>query len=84
MREIESLGDLDAVLEEGTGYLAGLCPQGLDLTARADLLLGYPGYGGMLLGCRAPAALVDHLVRTGALVFPTVPGLPFDPHRVHL
>jgi hypothetical protein len=37
-----------------------------------------------VLGCRAPAALLDHLVDTGALVFPVVPELPFDPYRVGL
>ncbi|MBD0293472.1 MAG: LOG family protein [Jiangellaceae bacterium] len=84
MREIESIADLDAVLAEGTGSLAGLRVQGLDLTPRGDQLLGYTGYGGVLLGCQAPAALLDHLVETGALVFPPVPELPFDPYRVRL
>lgn len=84
MREIESLADLDAALAEDRVSLAGLRLQGLDLTERADLLLGYAGDGAVLLGCRAPAALLDHLVDTGALVFPVVPGLPFDPYRVRL
>jgi predicted Rossmann-fold nucleotide-binding protein len=84
MREIESIDDLDAVLEEETGSLAGCRLQGLDLTASADRLLGYTGYGGVLLGCRAPAALLDHLVDTGALVFPVVPELPFNPYRAGL
>jgi hypothetical protein len=60
MREIESIEDLDVVLKEETGSLTGLRLQGLDLTARADQLLGYTGHGGVLLGCRAPAALLDH------------------------
>jgi predicted Rossmann-fold nucleotide-binding protein len=84
MREIESLADLDAALAKGRASLAGLRIQGLDLTPRADLLLGYAGDGVVLLGCRTPAALLDHLVETGALVFPVVPGLPFDPYRVRL
>jgi predicted Rossmann-fold nucleotide-binding protein len=84
MSEIESLADLDAVLSQERGSLAGLRLQGLDLTTRADRLLGYPGDGAVLLGCRAPATLLDHLVSTGALVFPVVPGLPFDPYRVGL
>jgi hypothetical protein len=84
MREIETIDDLDAVLDENTGSLAGLRLQGLDLTSRADRLLGYTGYGGVLLGCRAPAALLDHLDETVALVFPIVLGLPFDPYRVRL
>jgi predicted Rossmann-fold nucleotide-binding protein len=84
MREIESIAELDDLLADGTGSLAGIRLQGVDLTARADELLGYTGYGGVLLGCRAPSALLDHLVDTGALVFPVVPELPFDPYRVRL
>ena len=84
MSEIESLADLDAVLSQGRASLAGLRLQGLDLTTWADRLLGYAGDGAVLLGCRAPAALLDHLVSTGALVFPVVPGLPFDPYRIGL
>jgi predicted Rossmann-fold nucleotide-binding protein len=84
MREIDTMDGLDAVLNQETGSLAGFRLQGLDLTPRADRLLGYPGHGAVLLGCRAPAALLNHLVDTGALVFPVVPELPFDPYRVGL
>lgn len=55
--------------------------QSVDLTDRSAALLAAETSGTVFLGCRmAPEAAAK--VRTdGAIVFPPVPGLPFDPYR---
>jgi predicted Rossmann-fold nucleotide-binding protein len=37
--------------------------------------------GSVFLGCTFEAATEDWLHRNGALIFPTLPGVPFDPYR---
>lgn len=84
MHEIESLDALAEVLADGRTSLQGLRIQGVDLAPLAPRLAQTTGDGAVLLGCTAPPQLLHLLVRSGALVFPVVPGLPFDPYRVSL
>ncbi|GAA5038566.1 LOG family protein [Streptomyces siamensis] len=79
-REIESLAEFDEVVAAGRS-LSGFRVQAVDLTARTKTLLSVDSAGAVFLGCpMAPEAAAA--VRTaGALVFPPVPGLPFDPYR---
>ncbi|MEU6735076.1 LOG family protein [Streptomyces physcomitrii] len=78
--EIESLAEFDAVLAARSS-LAGLRVQAVDLSARTPALLDVPVEGAVFLGCAMEAAADSRVRAAGALVFPPVPGLPFDPYR---
>jgi predicted Rossmann-fold nucleotide-binding protein len=81
--EIETLGQLDALLASGTA-LAGTRLQGLDLAAREDELLRRDVRGAVVLGGVLTDRLDAHLRAGGALVFPAVTGAPIDPYRARL
>jgi predicted Rossmann-fold nucleotide-binding protein len=79
-REIESLADFDEVLAR-EGSLAHRRVQAVDLTARTEVLLGVDATGAVFLGCPMAEEAATAVRAAGALVFPPVPGLPFDPYR---
>ncbi|MFD8260313.1 LOG family protein [Streptomyces griseoluteus] len=78
--EIESLAEFDAVVA-AHGTLAGFRVQAVDLTGRTEDLLRLDPTGAVFLGCPMHPGAAAHLTAHGALVFPSVPGLPFDPYR---
>jgi predicted Rossmann-fold nucleotide-binding protein len=81
--EIERIEDF-AALVEGQSPLRGAVVTGLDLRRRSTLLSSAQVAGCVFLGCRmSPVQAVDLIARR-ALVFPTVPDLPFDPWRRRL
>ncbi|MEV6293706.1 LOG family protein [Streptomyces sp. NPDC004059] len=79
-REIESLAEFDEVVAEH-GTLAQYRVQAVDLTDRTDVLLTTDTTGAVFLGCPMDAEAAAGVRASGALVFPPVPGLPFDPYR---
>ncbi|QNP69907.1 LOG family protein [Streptomyces roseirectus] len=79
-REIESLAEFDEVIATA-GTLAGYRVQAVDLTARTDALLRADTTGAVFLGCPMTPEADTRVRAAGALVFPPVPGLPFDPYR---
>jgi predicted Rossmann-fold nucleotide-binding protein len=79
-REIESLAEFDEVVAE-QGSLARYRVQAVDLTARTSALLRLDTTGAVFLGCPMTPEAAAHVRSAGALVFPPVPGLPFDPYR---
>jgi len=81
-REIETLEELDAALAGGGA--AGAVLQGLDLRGREAALRGADLRGTVLLGCRLAPGSGGELVARGALLFPELPGLPFEPFRPRL
>ena len=79
--EIETLAEFDDLVARGAASLAGLHLQSVDLSGRADVLARLEVSRAVFLGCRfAPGSEADVRAR-GALVFPSVPDLPFDPYR---
>ncbi len=78
-REIETLAEFDRVLETGT--LSGYRVQSVDLTGRTTALLGTPTSEAVFLGCRIEPEAAASVRAGGALVFPPIPDLPFDPYR---
>ncbi len=87
MIEIESLAELDRALAEARalgGSMSGWQVQDLDLTGREDLLLRLDARGALFLGCTLTAAAAERLRAGGALLFPRVPDVPFDPWRAFL
>ena len=77
--EIESLEEFDAIARSGS--LAGFRVQSVDLTGRTSALLAARSEGAVFLGCRMEPDAAAAVRAGGALVFPPVPDLPFDPYR---
>ncbi|WP_351223566.1 LOG family protein [Streptomyces sp. NPDC002133] len=77
--EIETLEEFDQVVARGT--LAGHRVQSVDLTARTFALLSADSTGALFLGCRMEPDAAAKVRSEGALVFPPIPDLPFDPYR---
>jgi predicted Rossmann-fold nucleotide-binding protein len=81
--EIETLADFDAHIARAR-RLNGWLLQSLDLTGRTEALLAVDPHGAVFLGCLLSPAAEIHLRRSGALLFPRLPDLPFDPYRAGL
>lgn len=81
-KEIESLDDFDGVIRSGS--LSGYRVQAVDLTTRSVALRSVPVRGAVFLGCAMEPDAAARVQEAGALVFPRVPGLPFDPYRARL
>jgi predicted Rossmann-fold nucleotide-binding protein len=79
-REIESLTEFDEVVS-AHGTLAHCRVQSVDLTGRTDVLVTLDSAGAVFLGCPMTPEAAAKVRSTGALVFPPVPHLPFDPYR---
>ncbi len=87
MIEIESLAEFDEVAARavrGRRSMAGWQVQDLDLTDREDVLAQLDPHGALFLGCTLSDAAADRLRDGGALLFPSVPDVPFEPWRAHL
>ncbi|MET9955677.1 Rossmann fold nucleotide-binding protein [Streptomyces sp. NPDC006339] len=82
-REIHSPAEFDAVLA-AHGSLAGYRIQSVDLTDRTFALLTAGAAGAVFLGCALQPEAAAKVRADGALVFPPVPDLPFDPYRARL
>ncbi|MFG3190869.1 LOG family protein [Streptomyces omiyaensis] len=82
-REIHTLDEFDASLAR-PGGLAGQRVQSVDLTDRTFALLASSTAETIFLGCRMEPEAAAKVRADGALVFPPVPGLPFDPYRSRL
>jgi predicted Rossmann-fold nucleotide-binding protein len=79
--EIESLEEFDALVGGGSTSMNGWRIQSLDLRGRTTVLLTLDPAGAMLLGCSLSERAERHLQAHGALVFPAVPDVPFNPYR---
>ncbi|QCX79442.1 hypothetical protein C9F11_29235 [Streptomyces sp. YIM 121038] len=82
-REIETLAEFDEVVA-AHGSLAGYRVQAVDLTGRTDALLAVDTTDTVFLGCPMHEDAAARVRASGALVFPPVPGLPFDPYLARL
>ncbi|MFE2053342.1 LOG family protein [Streptomyces sp. NPDC059459] len=82
-REIESLAEFDRVVS-AHGTLAHYRVQAVDLTARTDALMSADPTGAVFLGCAMDPGAAARVRAAGALVFPPIPGLPFDPYRARV
>ncbi|GHG58052.1 hypothetical protein GCM10012320_31470 [Sinomonas cellulolyticus] len=79
--EVESLEHFDEVAAHADGTMAGWHVQSVDLTERSAVLKSLDPSGAMFLGCLLQEGMEQSLRVRGALVFPIIPGLPFDPYR---
>lgn len=78
--EIETLEVFDRHLT-GVRRLNGWFVRSVDLSGRAAALSQVDASGAVFLGCTFTDHLETVLRRSGALIFPRLPDLPFDPYR---
>ncbi|MFL6160421.1 MAG: LOG family protein [Marmoricola sp.] len=88
LTEIETLDEFDQALADGLSRLRGWHLHSVDLRERGTELSRVVVAGAVFLGCRfadgdGPGSETD-VRRRGALVFPGVPDVPFDPYRGEL
>ena len=81
--EIESVDEFHAHLSR-TGSLSGCYIQSVDLTEQAAALRTAEVRGAMFLGCTFAPGSEAEIEARGALVFPALPDLPFNPYRTGL
>ncbi len=77
--EIETLAAFDQVVAGGP--LTGYRVQSVDLTDRTEALLATEAAETVFLGCPMSEEAEAKVRADGALVFPPVPNLPFNPYR---
>jgi predicted Rossmann-fold nucleotide-binding protein len=82
--EIESLAAFDAHLRTRPGDLKACRIQAVDLVERGWELRSADVDDAVFLGCALSESVTADLRQRGALVFPQVPHLPFDPYRARL
>lgn len=78
--EIETLREFDEVVA-AQGTLDGFRIQSVDLTDRTRALIDHATARTVFLGCPMTPEATAKIRQDGALVFPPVPDLPFDPYR---
>ncbi|MFD9029837.1 LOG family protein [Streptomyces sp. NPDC059567] len=81
-REIHTPAEFDAAVTQGS--LLGYRIQSVDLTDHTFALLSASTAGAVFLGCAMQPEAAAKVRADGALVFPPVPDLPFDPYRARL
>ncbi|NNF05532.1 MAG: hypothetical protein HKN21_02110, partial [Candidatus Eisenbacteria bacterium] len=80
MHEIHHQQELMTHLDAKTS-LSSIAVQGLDLTNLSEAIKRVEVDGALFMGCVISDELLCHLHRSGALVFPELPDLPFKPYR---
>lgn len=83
-REVETVEDLRRLVAAGATSMAGWQLQDLDLRGHGDLLRRLEARGALVLGGLLDAEVEADLRSRGALVFPSVPDVPFDAYRSRL
>lgn len=83
MREVHD-GELARELLEGSAPLGAIVFHGLDLRELEGALPKHAVDGAVFLGCKLSPPVIADVVCRGALVFPRIGDLPFDPYRSSL
>ena len=78
------MAGFDALLAGGATSMHGWHFQAVDLRQRSAELLGLRASGAIFMGCRFAAGVEARLRSGGALIFPTLPNIPFNAYRGHL
>ncbi|NQD86638.1 Rossmann fold nucleotide-binding protein [Paenarthrobacter sp. CM16] len=79
--DIESVVHFDHLVTAGAGSMNGWHAQSLDLRGHARELKALDAQGAIFLGCTFDDGVEESLRRRGALIFPRLHGVPFDPYR---
>ncbi|MFJ6455833.1 LOG family protein [Paenarthrobacter sp. NPDC091669] len=79
--DIESVVQFQHLASTGAGSMNGWHAQSLDLRGHARELKSLDAQGAIFLGCTFDDGVEESLRRRGALIFPKLQGVPFDPYR---
>ncbi|MFJ6027944.1 LOG family protein [Pseudarthrobacter sp. NPDC092424] len=82
--EVEDLASFDRMVAAGSVDMHGWHAQSLDLRGRSADLERLQVEGAIFLGCTFDDGMEDSLRRRGALIFPRLDGVPFNPYRAAL
>jgi len=82
--EVESLDSFDRLVNAGVRSMQGWHAQSLDLRGRAVPLEAMDPQGAIFLGCTFDDGVEDALRSGGALIFPKLETVPFNPYRGQL
>jgi predicted Rossmann-fold nucleotide-binding protein len=82
--EVESLESFDRLVSAGVRTMHGWHAQSLDLRGRASPLESMDAQGAVFLGCTFDGGVEESLRGRGALIFPKLDGVPFNPYRSQL
>ena len=82
--EVESIESFDRLVDEGAVAMHGWHAQSLDLRGRTAALDSLDVEGAIFLGCTFDPGVEEGLRRRGALIFPRLQGVPFNPYRSSL
>jgi len=75
--ELHDLDELRRYVAEHRS-LDGVVVQDIDLTGEGELIASVSCLGATFLGVDLAPATLHHVIDTGGVVFPDLPGLPFD------
>jgi predicted Rossmann-fold nucleotide-binding protein len=81
--ELHDLDELRRYVAEHRS-LDGVVVQDIDLTGDGALIASLSCRGATFLGVELAPATLHHVIDTGGVVFPDLPGLPFDAYRSRL
>src|SRR6478752_5978040 len=82
--EVESLDSFDRLVAGGARAMHGWHLQSLDLRGRREPLKSLDPQGAIFLGCSFDDGVEESLRGRGALIFPKLEKVPFDPYRGRL
>jgi predicted Rossmann-fold nucleotide-binding protein len=82
--DVEDLASFDRLVSAGAAEMDGWHAQSLDLRQRSEALGRLNVEGAIFLGCTFDEGMEDVLRRRGALIFPRLEGVPFNPYRAGL
>lgn len=82
--EVESLESFDRLVAAGARTMQAWHAQSLDLRGRTEPLAALDVEGAIFLGCTFDDGVEDVLRSRGALIFPRLKAVPFDPYRGQL
>ena len=82
--EVESLESFDRLVADGARSMHGWHLQSLDLRGRREPLKSLDPQGAIFLGCSFDDGVEESLRGRGALIFPKLEKVPFDPYRGRL
>ena len=81
--ELHDLDELRRYVAEHRS-LDGVVVQDIDLTGEGELIASVSCLGATFLGVDLSPATLHHVIDRGGVVFPDLPGLPFDAYRSRL
>ena len=82
--DVDDLARFDALVDRGATSMHGWHLHSVDLRERTEQLARMTSAGAVFLGCRFAPGVEESLRSGGALIFPHLPGVPFEPYRGRL